>query len=104
MRQELNVNADGVRLALDATNGAPQATLRLVLDMLLPNEAGKQAAAAIEECVLVSGVVFLFWVGGNGAVACRVVEAGCCSSQECGLVNRRMCAWDLSRGQIKMTG
>jgi hypothetical protein len=53
-RQVLNVNADGVRLALDATNGAPQATLRLVLDMLLPNEAGKQAAAAIEECVLVS--------------------------------------------------
>jgi hypothetical protein len=28
-----------------------------VLDMLVPNEAGKQAAAAIEECVLVSGVV-----------------------------------------------
>jgi hypothetical protein len=49
----LNVNAEGVCLALDATNGAQQATLRLVLDMLLPNEAGKQAAAAIEECVLV---------------------------------------------------
>lgn len=32
----------------------PVTTLRLVLDMLFPDAAGRQAAAAIEQCVLVS--------------------------------------------------
>jgi hypothetical protein len=39
---------------LEAT-GAPAVALRLVLDMLFPDTAGKQAATAIEQCVLVSG-------------------------------------------------
>jgi hypothetical protein len=64
MRDVLGVQpADNVRAALDAVGGPQQATLRLVLDMLLPDEAGKQAAAAIEECVLVS------WVGVRGALS-----------------------------------
>lgn len=46
--------ADQIARLLEATGGPPAATLRLVLDMLLPNEAGRQAAAAIEQCVLVS--------------------------------------------------
>lgn len=39
--------------ALEAINAPPATTLRLVLDMLFPDKAGRQAAAAIEECVLV---------------------------------------------------
>jgi hypothetical protein len=65
MRTVLGVGqqVDNVRLALEATGAPQQATLRLVLDMLLPDEAGKQAAAAVEECVLVRGMgVFERWI------------------------------------------
>lgn len=49
----LNESSDVIARALDATGCPPMSTLRLVLDMLLPDEAGKQAASAIEQCVMV---------------------------------------------------
>ena len=45
--------ADLIMKQLSELPAGPATTLRLVLDMLLPDTAGKQAAAAIEQCVLV---------------------------------------------------
>lgn len=50
----IDVAADQIARQLEATGAPPAATLRLVLDMLFPDEAGRQAAMAIEQCVLVS--------------------------------------------------
>lgn len=54
LRSVWGVAADSVQQAVDALGAPPHATLSLVLDMLLPDEAGRQAAAAVEQCVLVS--------------------------------------------------
>eukprot|EP00775_Hariotina_reticulata_P011322 gene11322-11472_t len=51
-RQVWGVAADEVSRALELVGGPPAVVLRLVLDMLLPDEAGRQAAAAIEQCVI----------------------------------------------------
>jgi hypothetical protein len=44
---------DAALAALHAAGAPAAATLRLALDMLLPDETGRQASAAIEQCVLV---------------------------------------------------
>jgi hypothetical protein len=52
-RQVWGVAADEVSRALELVGGPPAAVLGLVLDMLLPDEAGRQAAAAMEQCIIV---------------------------------------------------
>jgi hypothetical protein len=46
--------ADQIYAKLNEIAAGPATTLRLVLDMLFPDQLGKQAASAIEQCVLVS--------------------------------------------------
>jgi hypothetical protein len=46
-------SADQIHRQLADIGAGPVTTLRLVLDMLFPDTAGKQAATAIEQCVLV---------------------------------------------------
>lgn len=54
----LNEVSDVIARSLETTGCPALPTLRLVLDMLLPDEAGKQAAAAIEQCVMVRRLLF----------------------------------------------
>lgn len=55
-REQYNIGsyADQIYRQLSELGAGPVTTLRLVLDMLFPDAAGRQAAAAIEQCVLVS--------------------------------------------------
>lgn len=46
--------ADQIYAKLNEIAAGPATTLRLVLDMMFPDQLGKQAASAIEQCVLVS--------------------------------------------------
>lgn len=62
--------ADTIVKQLSELPAGPATTLRLVLDMLLPDTAGRQAAAAIEQCVLVSRAL----LAGISAAPCVVRE------------------------------